>query len=93
MEREDTLYQGMTRDAAILGVTLDCFVLEVIVWSLAFLVTRSLWVLALAPLFHLLCFWKCLDDADCFSIWWLGFAMTGKGGNKEVWGGCSYDPD
>ena len=54
MEREDSLYQGMTRDAMILGVTLDCFILEVIVWSIAFLVTRSLWVLPIAGLFHLL---------------------------------------
>ena len=45
MEREDPLYQGMTRDAMVLGVTLDCFILEVVVWSVAFLVTRSLWVL------------------------------------------------
>jgi type IV secretion system protein VirB3 len=93
MEREDPLYQGMTRDAMILGVTLDCFILEVIVWSIAFLVTRSLWVLPAAGLFHLLCYWKCLDDADFFSVWWIGFALTGKGANRQAWGGTSYDPD
>ena len=53
MDREDPLYQGMTRDAMVLGVTLDCFILEVIVWSIAFLVTRSMWVLPGASLFHL----------------------------------------
>ena len=93
MDREDPLYQGMTRDAMVLGVTLDCFVLEVIVWSIAFLVTRSFWVLPATALFHLLCFWKCMDDADYFSIWWNRFALTGKGANKGVWGGNSYDPD
>jgi type IV secretory pathway VirB3-like protein len=67
MDREDPLYQGMTRDAMVLGVTLDCFILEVIVWSIAFLVTRS--------------------------IWGNRFSLTGKGSNKGLWGGTSYDPD
>ena len=93
MDREDPLYQGMTRDAMVLGVTLDCFILEVIGWSIAFLITRSFWVLAAAGFFHLLCFWKCLDDADYFSIWWARFSLTGNGANKDVWGGHSYDPD
>jgi type IV secretory pathway VirB3-like protein len=78
MEREDPLYQGMTRDAMVLGVTLDCFVLEAIVWSVAFLITRSLWVLPAAALFHLLCYWKCLDDADFFGVWWVRFAHPGR---------------
>ena len=93
MNREDPLYQGMTRDAMMLGVTLDCFVLEAIVWSVAFLVTRSLWVLPAAALFHLLCYWKCLDDADFFSVWWVNFAQTCEGANRRRWGGSSYDPD
>jgi type IV secretion system protein VirB3 len=93
MEREDALYQAMTRDAMILGVTLDCFILEVVVCSIAFLVSRSLWVLAVAALMHLVCFWKCLDDADYFSAWWVAFGLTRKGANGDVWGGCSYDPD
>ncbi len=93
MEREDPLYQGMTRDAMVLGVTLDCFILEVIVWAIAFLVTRSLWVLPIAALFHVLCYWKCLDDADFFGVWWIGFSLTGKGANRGLWGGTSYDPD
>jgi type IV secretion system protein VirB3 len=93
VEREDRLYQAMTRDAMILGVTLDCFILEVIGCSIAFLVSRSLWVLPLGGLFHLLCFWKCLDDADYFSIWWTAFGLTRKGANGDVWGGVSYDPE
>lgn len=93
MERADALYQAMTRDAMILGVTLDCFILEVVVCSIAFLVSRSLWVLGVAAALHLICFWKCLDDADFFSAWWVAFALTRKGANGDVWGGCSYDPD
>ena len=34
-----------------------------------------------------------VDDPDYFGIWWTGFALTGKGANKKVWGGTSYDPD
>ena len=93
MDREDRLYQAMTRDAMILGVTLDCFILEVIVWSIAFLVSRSLWVLPVAAFFHLLCFWKCLDDADYFTVGWTAFGLTRKGANRDVWGGSSYDPE
>jgi type IV secretion system protein VirB3 len=93
MEREDRLYQAMTRDAMILGVTLDCFLLEVIVCSIAFLISRSLWVLPAAGLFHLLCFWKCMDDADYFSVWWAAFGLTRKGANADLWGGTSYDPE
>ena len=93
MDRQDPLYQAMTRDAMVLGVTLDCFILEVIVWSIAFLISRSLWVLIAASLFHLLCFWKCMDDADYFSIWWVAFGLTRKGANGDGWGGTSYDPE
>ena len=93
MDREDPLYQAMTRDAMILGVTLDCFILEVIVCSIAFLISRSLWVLPLVGLFHLLCFWKCMEDADYFSVWWVAFGLTRKGANEDVWGGTSYDPE
>ena len=93
MEREDPLYQAMTRDAMILGVTLDCFILEVLAASIAFLVSRSLWVFPVTALVHLLCYWKCLDDADYFGVWWIGFSLTGKGANKSTWGGTSYDPD
>ena len=93
MDREDTLYQAMTRDPMILGVTLDCFILEVMVCAIAFLVSRSLWVLLAAALLHLVCFWKCLDDADYFSASWVAFGLTRKGANGDVWGGCSYDPD
>jgi type IV secretion system protein VirB3 len=92
MEREDPLYQAMTRDAMILGVTLDCFILEVMVCAMAFLVSRSLWILPLAAVFHLLCFWKCMDDADYFSVWWVAFGLTRKGANRDVWEGTSYDP-
>lgn len=93
MDRVDPLYQGMTRDAMVLGVTLDCFILEVVLWSIVFLITRSFWVLFAATLVHLLCFWKCLDDADYFSIGWIRFTLTGKGANRHVWEGNSYDPD
>ena len=27
------------------------------------------------------------------AFWWTGFALTGKGANRKVWGGTSYDPD
>jgi type IV secretory pathway VirB3-like protein len=50
-------------------------------------------VLPAAALFHLLCYWKCLDDADFFSVWWVSFAQTCKGANRGRSGGSSYDPD
>ena len=85
------IFNGLTRPALFFGVTIECFMLVGIISLCAFILSSNLlYALVFIPL-HV-CGWLCCKmDQDIFSI--LERRSTcGFSGNKEVWGGQSYEP-
>lgn len=86
----DTLFVALTRPQMFAGVTYSFFVANMVVATEAFLIFRSLWVLAAAAVMHLAGGLLCLHEPRFFDLWLARVTHCPRVRNYRVWGCNSY---
>lgn len=74
------------------GVTYSYFVLNGVISTEAFLVTRSFWALLVALIVHVIGYLACLREPRFFDLWITKVSRTPRVKNWKRWGCNSYAP-
>lgn len=74
------------------GVTYSFFVLNGVISTEAFLVTRSFWALLVAVIVHIIGYLACLREPRFFDLWITKVSRTPRVKNWKRWGCNSYAP-
>ena len=91
----DALFVGMTRPSMVWGVTYPAMMLNIVITTESFIVTKNLvWLLAFVPI-HGLLYLVCLYEPrffDLLQLWGRTRLPALLGGNLRHWGASSYSP-
>jgi type IV secretion system protein VirB3 len=91
----DPLFVGMTRPSMVWGVTYPAMMLNIVITTESFIVTKNLvWLLAFVPM-HGLLYLVCLYEPrffDLLQLWGRTRLPALLGGNLRHWGASSYSP-
>ena len=86
----DILFVALTRPQMFAGVTYTFFVLNFVLSTEAFLIFRSVWVLAFAGVVHLVGLAACAREPRIFDIWLVRVARCPRVANFRFWRCNSY---
>ena len=88
----DPIFAALTRPQMIGGVTYNYAVFELIFALEAFLVSKSFWSLAIAPVTHLIGYLACVREPRFFDLWLVRVTRCPRVRNFPFWGLNSYRP-
>ncbi len=88
----DPLFTALTRPQMFAGVTYSYFVLNGILTAELFLIFKSIWVLPIALIVHLIGYIACLDEPRIFDLWMTRAMRCPRVRNHRLWGCNSYRP-
>jgi len=86
------VFRALTQPQMFAGVTYSFFVINGVVTTEAFLVTRSFWALAVAALLHLVGYVACLREPRIFDLWITRVSRCPRVRNWRLWRCNSYAP-
>lgn len=90
--QRDTVFLALTRPQMFAGVTYTFFVANGIIAAELFLIFKSLWVIAIALLIHLVGVLLCLREPRFFDLWIARVSRCPRVKNYAIWGCNSYRP-
>lgn len=88
----DRLFVALTRPQMFAGVTYSFFVVNLIVSTQVFLITKSAWVLPVALILHGIAMLLCLKEPRILDLWLLKVRLCPRVANYKVWRCNSYRP-
>jgi type IV secretion system protein VirB3 len=86
------IFRALTQPQMFAGVTYSFFVINGVVTTEAFLVTRSFWALGLALLVHAIGYVACLREPRIFDLWLTRVSRCPRVRNWRRWRCNSYAP-
>ncbi len=86
------VFRALTQPQMFAGVTYSFFVINGVVTTEAFLVTRSFWALAVAVLLHVVGYVACLREPRIFDLWITRVRRCPRVRNWRLWRCNSYAP-
>lgn len=86
------IFRALTQPQMFAGVTYSFFVINGIVTTEAFLVTRSFWALIVAVVVHAIGYVACLKEPRIFDLWLTRVSKCPRVGNWRRWRCNSYAP-
>ena len=86
------VFRALTQPQMFAGVTYSFFVINGVVTTEAFLVTRSFWALAVAALLHGVGYVACLREPRIFDLWITRVSRCPRVRNWRLWRCNSYAP-
>jgi len=86
------VFRALTQPQMFAGVTYSFFVINGVVTTEAFLVTRSFWALAVALLLHVVGYIACLREPRIFDLWITRVSRCPRVRNWRLWRCNSYAP-
>ena len=89
---EHTLFLALTRPAMYAGVTIEAYVLNMVLTTLLFLGLGSIKYTLVGIAIHLICRSICRSDPNKFRILKAWAGTCGKSRNRQTWGGSSITP-
>ena len=90
MLKSDPLFVALTRPQMFAGVTYTFFVLNGIITTEMFLLSKTIWVLLLALIIHLAGAMACLREPRFFDIWLVQSSRCPRVKNYRFWRCNSY---
>ena len=84
------MFRALTEPQMFAGVTYSYFVINLVVTTEAFLVTRSFMALGVAALVHAIGYVACLREPRIFDIWLLKVSKCARVRNYRLWRCNSY---
>lgn len=88
----DPVFQALTRPQMFAGVTYSWFILNAMVTAEAFLLSKSLWALAIAPVLHLIGVAAARREPRFLELWIARLTSAQRVANFGVWRCNSYRP-
>jgi type IV secretion system protein VirB3 len=86
------IFRALTQPQMFAGVTYSFFIINGVVTTEAFLITRSFWALAVALLAHAVGYLACLREPRIFDLWLTRVIRCPRVKNFALWGCNSYRP-
>lgn len=86
------VFRALTEPQMFAGVTYSFFVINLVVTTEAFLITRSFWALAAAAAMHAVGYLACLGEPRIFDLWLLKVSRCARIRNYKIWRCNSYAP-
>jgi type IV secretion system protein VirB3 len=86
------IFRALTQPQMFAGVTYSFFVINGVVTTEAFLVTRSFWALAVALVVHGVGYVACLREPRIFDLWLTRVSRCPRVRNWRRWRCNSYAP-
>lgn len=86
------VFASLTRPQMFGGVTYSFFILNGVITTEAFLITRSFWALVVALAVHAIGYIACLREPRFFDLWLVRVSRTPRVRNWSRWGCNSYLP-
>ncbi|ADU13006.1 MULTISPECIES: type IV secretion system protein VirB3 [Asticcacaulis] len=86
------IFRALTQPQMFAGVTYSYFILNFMITTEAFLVTRSFWALGIALLVHAVGYLACLREPRLFDLWFTKVSRTPRIRNYKFWRCNSYLP-
>ena len=90
--KRDTVFLALTRPQMFAGVTLNWFVVNMIVCLELFLIFKSFWILPMALVIHLVGVLGSLREPRFFDLWLSRVRNCPRVKNYKMWGCNSYRP-
>ncbi len=86
------VFRALTQPQMFAGVTYSFFVLNAVITTEVFLITRSFWAFAVAAGLHGIGYAACLREPRVFDIWFTSVSRCPRVRNWKKWGSNSYTP-
>ena len=86
------IFPALTRPQMLAGVTYSFFIVNGVVTTEAFLVTRSFWALGVALLVHAVGYLACLREPRVFDLWLVRIGRCPRVRQWRRWRCNSYPP-
>jgi type IV secretion system protein VirB3 len=86
------VFRALTQPQMFGGVTYSYFIINAVVTTELFLITRSFWTLPAALVIHGIGYLACLREPRIFDLWITRMSRCGQTRTSRLWGGNSYRP-
>ena len=74
------------------GVTMNFFIINLMVTTIAFLILSSLWIVIVPFVVHIVGYFACLREPRIFDLWITKVSQCPRVKNYKRWGCNSYTP-
>ena len=74
------------------GVTMNFFIINLMVTTIAFLILSSLWIIVVPIVVHIIGYFACLREPRIFDLWITKVSQCPRVKNYKRWGCNSYTP-
>jgi len=88
----DTVFSAMTRPQMFAGVSYSFFVLNLVLTTEVFLITKSFWAILAALVIHAIGYIICLREPRFLDLWILRASRCPRVPNYDRWRCNSYAP-
>ena len=86
------IYRSLTRPQMFAGVTMNFFIINLTVSTIAFLILNSLWFIIVPVVMHVIGYFACLREPRIFDLWITKVSRCPRVPNYRRWGCNSYSP-
>ena len=86
------IYRSLTRPQMFAGVTMNYFIINMPVSTIAFLVLDSFWFIPVPIIMHIIGYFACLREPRVFDLWITKVSKCPRVPNYRRWGCNSYAP-
>ena len=86
------IYRSLTRPQMFAGVTMNYFIINMTVSTIAFLVLDSFWFIPVPIIMHVIGYFACLREPRVFDLWITKVSKCPRVSNYRRWGCNSYAP-
>jgi len=84
------VHRALTRPQMFAGVTLNFFIINMLVTGEAFLIFKSFWILPVPIALHVIGYFACLREPRVFDLWLTKVSRCPRVKNWKRWGCNSY---
>ena len=84
------VHRALTRPQMFAGVTLDYYVINMVVSAWAFLILKSLWIIPIPLVMHTIGYFACMREPRIFNLWITKVSKCPRVPNFKRWGCNSY---
>ncbi|MEM6907938.1 MAG: VirB3 family type IV secretion system protein [Pseudomonadota bacterium] len=86
------VHRALTRPQMFAGVTMNFFIINLMVTTIAFLIFKSLWFVLVPAVVHLIGYFASLREPRIFDLWITKVSKCPRIPNFKRWGCNSYAP-
>lgn len=84
------VHRALTRPQMFAGVTMNFFILNLLITAEAFLILRNWWIIAIPVIVHIIGYFACLREPRIFDLWITKVSKCPRVKNWKRWGCNSY---